>query len=54
MGDHSKIEWSEIQIKISEILEMISEKPLFGHTTTRNLKTHWLVFHKFEEGGGDA
>ena len=41
--------WNENQIKISEILDVIPEKPLFGHRTTRNLKTHWMVFFKHEE-----
>ena len=40
--------WAEVQIKIREILDVIPEKPLFGHTTTRNNKTHWMVFYKFE------
>ena len=43
--------WNETQIKIRDVLGCFSERPLFGHTTTRNLKTHWLVFHKFEESG---
>lgn len=38
--------WNETQIKIREILECFPEKPLFGHTTTHNLKTHWMVFYK--------
>ena len=37
--------WNETQIKIREVLECFSEKPLFGQTTTNNLKTHWIVFH---------
>lgn len=41
--------WAETQIKISEILDVLPEKPIFGHPTTRNLKTHWMVFFKHEE-----
>lgn len=37
--------WNEEQIKLSEILEVISFKPLFGN---RKSKTHWLVFMKGE------
>ena len=38
--------WSETQIKLKELLSCFPESPLFGHTTTRNLKTHWIVFFK--------
>ena len=38
--------WNETQIKIRDVLECFSEKPLFGQTTTQNLKTHWMVFYK--------
>ncbi len=43
--------WNDAQIKIRRVLECFSQKPLFGHTTTKNLKTHWMVFYKpLEEG----
>ena len=35
--------WNEEQIKLSDILEVIDKKPLFGN---RRSKTHWLVFMK--------
>lgn len=35
--------WNEDQIKLKEILSLISYKPLFGN---RRSKTHWLVFIK--------
>jgi len=35
--------WNEEQIKLSEILKTIKQKPLFGN---RRSKTHWLVFMK--------
>lgn len=35
--------WNEEQIKLSEILEIIDYKPLFGN---KRSKTHWLVFMK--------
>lgn len=38
--------WNEEQIKTSEILKVISQKPLFGD---KRSKTHWLVFCKLEE-----
>lgn len=35
--------WNEDQIKLSELLEVIATKPLFGD---RRSKTHWLTFMK--------
>lgn len=35
--------WNEDQIKLSEILATIDERPLFGN---KRAKTHWLVFMK--------
>ena len=40
--------WNETQIKLSDILALFPVKPLFGHTTTTNCKTHWCVFYKPE------
>lgn len=40
--------WNETQIKIREITDLFPVDPLFGHTTTNNLKTHWMVFYKPE------
>ena len=38
--------WNEQQIKISKILDVIGQKPLFGHTTSE--KTIWMCFMKME------
>jgi hypothetical protein len=38
--------WNETEIKLKEVLSCFSQKPLFGHTTTVNMKTKWLVFYK--------
>lgn len=38
--------WNEEQIKISEILKLFPQKPLFGN---QRAKTHWLVFMKIGE-----
>ena len=35
--------WNEEQIKLSEMLKVLDEKPLFG---SRRSKTHWLTFMK--------
>ena len=35
--------WNDTQINVSQILDAISYKPLFGQ---KRQKTHWLVFNK--------
>ena len=41
--------WSEVQIKLSEILPLFSQKPLFGNRSGKHNNTHWLCFMKFKE-----
>lgn len=36
--------WGESQFKVTEILKLTPEKPLFGHKTSKT--THWCVFMK--------
>jgi hypothetical protein len=38
--------WNTSDIKLKDILDCFSQTPLFGQTTTINLKTHWIVFYK--------
>jgi len=38
--------WNETQIKLRDVLDCFPQKPMFGHTTTHNLKTYWVVFYK--------
>lgn len=38
--------WNEDQIKVSEILSCFNKKPLYGHKSGKNSKTHWIVFMK--------
>lgn len=38
--------WSETQIPVREVLACFPVRPLFGHTTTANLRTHWMCFLK--------
>jgi hypothetical protein len=38
--------WNEDQIKISEIIKVIGQQPLYGHKSGRNSKTIWLAFIK--------
>lgn len=38
--------WSECDIRVSEILKLTPEKPLFGHRSGAKSRTHWIVFQK--------
>ena len=38
--------WSEIHIPLREILELTPEKPLYGHKSGKQQKTHWVAFLK--------
>lgn len=38
--------WNEDQILVSEILKLVDEKPLFGHKSGKQAKTHWITFMK--------
>jgi len=36
--------WCEFEIPLSEILKLTPHKPLFGHKSGKQQKTHWLCF----------
>ena len=38
--------WNSHEIPLGDILKLANEQPLFGHTTGRQAKTHWLCFMK--------
>lgn len=38
--------WSEIEIPLGKILKLTTAKPLFGHRSGKNQKTHWVAFMK--------
>lgn len=38
--------WNETQIPLQQILNLTDEKPLFGHRSGKQMKTHWLCFMK--------
>lgn len=40
--------WNETQIKVSEVLELTNQKPLFGHISGKRANTHWMTFMKVE------
>lgn len=41
--------WSEIDIKLSQILDAIPYKPLYGHRSGKHMTTHWIAFVKIPE-----
>ncbi|WP_350575091.1 class I SAM-dependent methyltransferase [Pseudomonas sp. HY2-MNA-CIBAN-0224] len=38
--------WNETQVKVSEILALTDQTPLFGHKSGKREKTHWITFMK--------
>ena len=38
--------WNETQVKVSEVLALTDEQPIFGQVSGRGHMTHWLVFMK--------
>lgn len=41
--------WNEREIKLKTILNLFTQKPLFGHTTGSRAQTHWLCFMKLKK-----
>lgn len=41
--------WSEKDIKVSEIINVIGFQPLYGHRSGKYMTTHWMAFVKDEE-----
>lgn len=46
--------WSEFDIPLREILKLTPEKPLFGHKSGKQQKTHWVCFTKLEQKNNDT
>lgn len=38
--------WNEHRVKLTEVLKVISERPLFGHVTGKHGRTIWMTFMK--------
>lgn len=38
--------WNEHEVKVSEILALTDQKPLFGNRCGKTAKSHWVVFMK--------
>lgn len=45
-GQFLIFKWNETQIRVSEILALTNEQPLFGHKSGKRGKTHWITFMK--------
>lgn len=42
--------WGECSIKVSEVLSLFPERPLFGHPSGSKNQNHWMVFMKIPGG----
>jgi hypothetical protein len=40
--------WNDTDEPVSKILSLTPQKPLFGHKSGKNSKTHWISFMKTE------
>lgn len=38
--------WNEVHIRLSDVLKLTDQKPVLGHKTGRQAKTHWVLFIK--------
>lgn len=45
-GGFLVFKWNETDIKVSEILKLTPEKPIFGHISGKRANTHWILFMK--------
>jgi len=41
--------WSEYDIPIAKVIEVIGRQPLYGHRSGKKSKTHWMAFVKLED-----
>jgi len=42
--------WCEYDVPVAEVLALTQEKPLYGHRSGKQSRTHWLVFMKPNSG----
>jgi hypothetical protein len=40
--------WNEHRVHLNQVLDVIKEKPLFGHTSGKHGKTIWMAFMKLQ------
>lgn len=46
--------WNEVQVPLSQVLQLFGTQPLFGHPSGKRMNTHWVCFmkdHPTEKGG---
>ena len=43
--------WNETNVLVSEILQLTSKKPIFGHKSGKRSNTHWICFIKEKDNG---
>jgi len=41
--------WNETDIRVSEVLKLTDQKPIFGHKSGKRANTHWICFMKEEK-----
>ncbi len=41
--------WNETDIKVTEVLKLTEQKPIFGHISGKRANTHWICFMKYEK-----
>jgi SAM-dependent methyltransferase len=46
--------WCEYDIPVSEVLALTPEKPLYGHRSGKQSKTHWIAFLKHNNEVSDS
>jgi len=44
--------WCSIQIPLSRVLALTPAKPLYGHRTGKQARTHWVAFMKVHKDSG--
>lgn len=45
-GGTLNFKWNEVQIPVRDVLACTEHKPLYGHRSGRQSKTHWITFMK--------
>lgn len=45
-GGFLVFKWNETNIKVSEILKLTNQRPIFGHISGKRANTHWICFQK--------
>lgn len=46
--------WNEHEVRVSDLLALTIEKPLFGNRCGKSAKSHWIVFMKGDPGAAEG